>query len=207
MAGGPYDIYEEQKAYNPKFMPDVASWFSGPTATVGLLASDLWLIPKYMNRGSLMRSVSQPGLRRFLLRDVADRMGGVSPRHFQRYIRGFDEKAFRKTWHVPFEDMFGKAAGRRVKIGKLASSFSRFGLLFMVAELGSSLGGMLGDAITAWQPPEYQNKRRTIETGGAYVETRYAQTQRARAIQAIHNTQLSTRAALGNEASFMHLER
>lgn len=206
MAGGPLDIYEPNPTYQPKFMPDISGFFNGPVAQGAWLATDMWLIPKYLNRGSLMRSAN-PTLRRFLLNDVKSTVGGVSSRHFQNYMRGFSESRFKSEWKVGFGEMFGKAAGRRIGLGKLASSFSRFGLWFMAVDIGMSLGGMLGDAITNYTPAQYQNKRRQIETGGAFVDTRYAQTQRMRAIQAIHNTQLSTRAALGNEASFMHLER
>jgi hypothetical protein len=37
-----------------------------------------------------------------------------------------------------------------------------------------------------------------------YFDSRAAFTQRQRAIQVIHNSQLSTRAAMGQESSYMH---
>ena len=51
-----------------------------------------------------------------------------------------------------------------------------------------------------------QSRRVKLETGpGFFNDTRAAHTQRQRAIQAIHNSQMTTRAALGNEASFLHI--
>lgn len=42
-------------------------------------------------------------------------------------------------------------------------------------------------------------------SSGEFNDTNAAATQRQRAIQAIHNSQLTSRAALGNEASFLHI--
>ena len=207
MPNSPYDIYEQTPTYSPKFMPDLSKWFSGPTATGAWLAADMWLIPKYLNKNTLLRSVTTDHGRAALLNDMRHVVGSTAQSRVGTYVRGLTDKKFMARTGASIEATFGSAAARRIGIGRLASSFSRFGLLFMAAEIGTTLGGMLGDAISAYQPSQYQNKRRSIETGGAFVDTRYAQTQRARAIQAIHNSQLSTRAAMGNEASFLHLER
>jgi len=53
---------------------------------------------------------------------------------------------------------------------------------------------------------EYEKSRyRNLYSGGdEYFDSRAAMTQRQRAIQVIHNSQMSTRAAFGNEASYMH---
>lgn len=205
---GPYDIYTNRNAYSgPKYLPDLSSFFTSPMALGAGLVTDMFLIPRYMSRGSMLRSVNKD-LRLGLLDDVRHTTGGVSPRHFKNYMRGYTDHAFMKrTGYGTFGEVFGKRAASRLGMGRLASSFSRFTLLYGVVEGLTALGGMLGDAISAYQPEPYVNKRRQIETGGSFTDTRYAQTQRMRAIQAIHNTQLSTRAALGNEASFMHLER
>jgi len=44
-----------------------------------------------------------------------------------------------------------------------------------------------------------------LELGEGFAETRGSFTQRQRAMAAIHNSQMSTRAAMGNEATFMHV--
>jgi hypothetical protein len=74
------------------------------------------------------------------------------------------------------------------------------------AYMGASAIGALGSMIGNWTPGQPVNPRRQLETGGPIIDTPTAMTQRQRAIQAIHNSQISTRAALGNEASFMHYE-
>jgi hypothetical protein len=74
------------------------------------------------------------------------------------------------------------------------------------AYLGGSALGAVGEIAANWTPSQPINARRQLETGGPIIDTATAFTQRQRAIQAIHNTQLSTRAALGNEASFMHYD-
>lgn len=45
----------------------------------------------------------------------------------------------------------------------------------------------------------------TQDLGTGFAETRSGFTQRQRAMQAIHNSQMNTRAAMGNEATFMHV--
>jgi hypothetical protein len=72
------------------------------------------------------------------------------------------------------------------------------------AYLGSQLLGAAGDMIANWRPAEPINHRRQLETGGPIIDTTAAFTMRSRAIQAIHNTQIGTRAALGLEAAFFH---
>jgi hypothetical protein len=44
-----------------------------------------------------------------------------------------------------------------------------------------------------------------IDLGAGFAETKSSFTQRQRAMQAIHNSQMNTRAAMGNEATFMHV--
>lgn len=44
-----------------------------------------------------------------------------------------------------------------------------------------------------------------LDLGSGFADTRASFTQRQRAMQAIHNSQMNTRAAMGNEATFMHV--
>lgn len=70
-------------------------------------------------------------------------------------------------------------------------------------KVGADLGGMAIDSVMAYRSAPKNIK---LSTGpGFFNDTRAAQTQRQRAIQAIHNSQLTTRAALGNEAAFLHI--
>ena len=45
----------------------------------------------------------------------------------------------------------------------------------------------------------------SADLGEGFADTRASFTQRQRAMQAIHNSQMNTRAAMGNEATFMHV--
>lgn len=70
-------------------------------------------------------------------------------------------------------------------------------------DMGASIVGGAGRAI--WN---YRRAPRDIilkTSSGEFNDTRAAATQRQRSIQAIHNSQLTSRAALGNEASFLHI--
>ena len=69
--------------------------------------------------------------------------------------------------------------------------------------IGMSIGRMVGNLVGNYRP-DY-TKEELLETGGFFADTRASFTQRQRAIQTIHNSQLTTRAALGNEASFLHI--
>lgn len=103
------------------------------------------------------------------------------------------------------ERRFGKKFASRMMVGRAIGSVSAAANMFFLAELGSTAGQFVGNLITSWRPtPGKPDSRRTLETGGNWVDTRIAYTQRQRAIQAIHNSMLTSRAALGNEASFMH---
>lgn len=67
-----------------------------------------------------------------------------------------------------------------------------------MADLASSVG----QAAIDWRPR--RDGPSPYEFGHVYYEPRGAYTQRQRAIMAIHDSQLTTRAAIGGEASFMH---
>ncbi len=70
-------------------------------------------------------------------------------------------------------------------------------------KMGADLAGAATDAVMSYRSAPKDIK---LSTGpGFFSDTRAAQTQRQRAIQAIHNSQLTTRAALGNEAAFLHI--
>ena len=99
-----------------------------------------------------------------------------------------------------------KAAGQgTLKFGKHLQSIGRgiggIGLAIGGLNLGKSLAGIgenfrqRKDEMNSMSDPMYESE--FMDSGGAF-------TQRQRAIQVIHNSQLSTRAALGNEARYLH---
>lgn len=214
---GPYDIYEQQPSHHSQFLPDLSSFFSSGIGMGATFAAEMFVIPRMMNKEKMLRAVSTGASgHAAMMNDVRALTGGTSQAHFGNWVRGVGDKGFMrrggstmsKALSGPtIEAAFGRTAARRIGIGKLAAGFSRFGMMYAAVEIGGALGGMIGDAILNYEPKRTTNRRRELETGGAFVDTRFAQTQRQRAIQAIHNTQLSTRAALGNEAAFVHMER
>lgn len=112
-----------------------------------------------------------------------------------------------RMFHQGLRREFGRSAARRIGAGRLLHGLSRGLFAYSMLQLGIGLMRGINDMIEAYEPPEPKVPwHRDLETGGGFVDTRSAQTQRQRAIQAIHNTQLSTRAALGNEASFLHMQ-
>lgn len=204
---GPLDIYAEDSGYSrSSSIPDIGGFFANPMVMGATLFTDMMVVPKLMNRGGMLRSMNKLQRRSFLT-DARRATGGVSPSHVERYMLTASEKKMRTTMGIRFADRYGTKAAARMSVGRGLAAFSRFSAWYAMWEIGSSVAGILGDAIMAYEPSPYVNKRKQVETGGFFVDTRQAQTQRMRAIQAIHNTQISTRAALGNEAAFMHLER
>lgn len=89
-----------------------------------------------------------------------------------------------------------------VKATNLRSISRSIGMAELIG-IGADLTAAGINAVTNYKPASNEIK---YETGpGFFHDTRAARTQRQRAIQAIHNSQLTTRAALGNEAAFLHI--
>lgn len=98
----------------------------------------------------------------------------------------------------------GRIGVHRTMLSRGLSTISR-GLNFaMIVDLGATLFKTVGDMVGSYTPEKKLWRRRQLETGVPYLDTRVSQTQRQRAMQAIHNSQMTTRAILGNEASFAH---
>lgn len=92
----------------------------------------------------------------------------------------------------------------------LAGSLARLGRAFQfagVAALGFELGqGIFNAAITYKQSARIDSSSRydLLYNERPYADSRTAATQRQRALMVIHNSQLSTRAAFGAEADYLH---
>lgn len=104
--------------------------------------------------------------------------------------------------HSRLVDVLGRRAASRISSSAMLTMGVRTAFTAFNLELGLSLGRGLGDMIASYE--ESAVSRPELETGGIFADTRASFTQRQRAIQVIHNSQLTTRAALGNEATFMH---
>jgi hypothetical protein len=129
----------------------------------------------------------------------------MSARKLQRFNR-LPAVARRAVFYRQAAKKLGGAAAGRILGYRALSGMMSLANVSFFAYMGASALGAVGNMIANWTPGQAVNPRRQLETGGPIIDTPSAMTQRQRAIQAIHNTQLSTRAALGNEASFMHYE-
>lgn len=99
---------------------------------------------------------------------------------------------------------FGGAVAGRIGIARALSGASKFLAGWGVLEAGLGIGDAIFSSLSSYSRPATSWKRRELETGGAFIDTRTARSQRERALQAIHNSQLTTRAVLGNEAAQLH---
>jgi len=74
------------------------------------------------------------------------------------------------------------------------------------AAFGAEIGGGLFDVVTSYHRARRAGAESNIGTYSdvGFYDTRAAFTQRQRALMAIHNSQLSTRVAFGQEASYLH---
>lgn len=153
---------------------------------------------------------------------VAKRFGSATPEHMQSFVMKMNAGELEagagryagKIGGTLGRDVamqesmvasFGARAAGRMSFARAASGLSRFMLWYTAVDLGVGVMKSVAEAAGSYEKPNRANPTRTLETGGVSFDTRHAQTQRMRSIQAIHNTQLSTRAAMGNEAAFMHL--
>lgn len=153
---------------------------------------------------------------------VAKRFGSATPEHMQAYVMKMNAAELGSNpgryagkiggtfgrdvaMQESMVSNFGARAAGRMSFARAATGLSRFMLAYTAIDLGIGVMKSIAEAAGSYQRPNRANPTRTLETGGISVDTRHAQTQRMRSIQAIHNSQLSTRAAMGNEAAFMHL--
>ncbi len=92
----------------------------------------------------------------------------------------------------------------------LASSLARLGRAFQfagVAALGFELSQGVFNAALAYKKSakiDSSSRYDLLYNERPYADSRTAATQRQRALMVIHNSQLSTRAAFGAEADFLH---
>ena len=97
----------------------------------------------------------------------------------------------------------GELAGR---IGFGAALQGTLGVLEVMGGLyfGAAMVEGLANTIADWEPAPATGPQVQFGDEQNFYMPRAATTQRMRALQAIHNSQLTTRAALGNEAVHLH---
>ena len=160
--------------------------------------------------GSLFTTAVVPGLAELY---AEKRLSGRNPLQSRRSILpksilGVDvsKEMMKKAGGVkavPLGPGIGEKFERQIRQSVRLRQFARGVGMAEIIKLGADLGGMAVDAVMSYRSAPKDIK---LSTGpGFFSDTRAAQTQRQRAIQAIHNSQLTTRAALGNEAAFLHI--
>lgn len=96
---------------------------------------------------------------------------------------------------------------RGSRIAQIGQSLKGWGVAIGSAQLGAfamDIGASIGHATVDWRPRRESHTQ--FEFGGnTYSEIGGAYTQRQRAIMAIHDSQLTSMAAIGGEAAFMHM--
>ncbi len=127
------------------------------------------------------------------------KVGGHKGRGFA-IGRGFRKDAY---MHTAMRRKLGSGLANRITAHRALGGFIGLANWAFALQMGGAAADILSQNIMNTRPNQPFNPRRELETGNMVVDTRSAFTQRQRAIQAIHNTQLSTRAALGNEAAYM----
>ena len=94
-------------------------------------------------------------------------------------------------------------------VGKSLQLFARAWLAHDFFAIGYSLTSAAVQGLDTFRyerrAATHQGGGRDLDLGQGFADTRASFTQRQRAMQAIHNSQMNTRAAMGNEATFMHV--
>lgn len=99
-----------------------------------------------------------------------------------------------------------KVATKGARFAEIGQSLKGWGVAIGSAQLAAfamDIGASIGHAAIDWRPR--RDSQTQYEFGGNYTEIGGAYTQRQRAIMAIHDSQLTSRAAIGGEAAFMHM--
>jgi hypothetical protein len=201
--------------------PNLSSIFANPFVIGADLAANFLVVNPALNMGKLAKMMSpgqvdnlralvsshgfeynEHGVRASLMKMSAKDIGAKAP-GFKKW--GSATYARDMAMREAMVERFGARAASRISFARAASGLSRFMFAYTMVDLGLGIARSVVDAITNYERPSRPARSRQLETGGLSFDTRAAQTQRMRSIQAIHNTQLSTRAAMGNEAAMLHL--
>lgn len=94
-------------------------------------------------------------------------------------------------------------AARIFKAGKIGQGAMRMLNMYLMANIAIDIGEAATSAALAYRPRSSASPASEFGTFNP-LDSSGAYTMRQRSISAIHDSYLSTRAAIGNEASFMH---
>lgn len=121
---------------------------------------------------------------------------------------GVDEVVVGSRKNVAAQRAAGSLGRARVAagvagLGYAAATVGRAVLSVQLGLMGFQVAQGVAEAAIDWRPRN--TYKSSHEFGHIFYDPRGAYTQRQRALASIHDSQLTTRAAIGNEASFAHL--
>lgn len=99
-------------------------------------------------------------------------------------------------------EAYGTRTARRLAVGVQPHRFFRMAAMVSIGAGLLQMGSGAVRGFMNWEPSTTTGP--AVEMGGHFADTRTARTMRQSSLQAIHNSGLQARAALGNEASLMH---
>lgn len=176
-------------------------------------SADLMRSALFSQHGATVANAADQALiDRHMLQETRRAMGGKA--NYKKALQG-DAKSLKRAASAVLDAQragvnVGAASGTANKIlagaglRTLASTWLLVDLFGMGINLATS-------AIQGIESFNYKSRMfntpatRDLDLGEGFANTRASYTQRQRAMQAIHNSQMNTRAAMGNEATFMHV--
>jgi len=191
---------------NQPYDPRENNYFNSGLLQVGVemggLQGGSWLLNKYAKRSIAMQSKKILGAG-----TVAPRTSWVAkdgPLAGLAGPRSGGWDAATKASLSQAREKFRSTTALSKTLGRYSKIFGFTGLAIMGYQIGKGVAS--GSRAFAVGADDIEQARRTgIYTGGdEYYDSRAAFTQRQRALQVIHNSQMSTRAAFAEEASYLH---
>lgn len=155
----------------------------------------------------------------FAAKQYAKRMGHKRVQALAKTLAPSGDSEFRSLMGQTSKRVVTQEA--RATLGEIKSSYRATMGLSRSLNKYSKIFGLAGGAIMGYQlgkaalslsrsfnmgaDEQAASRRMPLYNGGdEYFDSRAAFTQRQRALQVIHNSQMSTRAAFGEEASYLH---
>ena len=109
------------------------------------------------------------------------------------------------TMEAKAASLKAKGAANKVWAKKLGRVGTAYGIMTTIAfgfELGKAMMNVGGEYRI--RKEDLAEQRRKVYNDDTFMDSRAAFTQRQRAIQVIHNSQMGVRSAMGSEASYLH---
>src|SRR5687767_15949815 len=122
---GPHDIYVDHgHGSKPGLLPDLSSFFASPTALGAVIATDMFVLPRLMNKNKMLRAISTDMGRATLINQTRAFSGGTSQAQVSKYLGGATDKRFLHSTGLTIEAAYVSTDARRLVAGQVASAIS-----------------------------------------------------------------------------------